>query len=117
MPSRNRDIASKGSETPSPEQDTGHRLNEIQRRACRLHHQHGATCGGYTLEEWLEAEHELDEENKPPENKDHVNSLRLPNPLALSPLVRHRGRLLGKSQSRRAGRRTSFAKSDFKVRT
>jgi len=73
MPSRNHDTASKGSETPSPEQDTGHRLNEIQRRACRLHHQHGATCGGYTLEEWLEAEHELDEENKRPENKDHIH--------------------------------------------
>jgi len=73
MQSRNRGIVFDSSETPSPEQDTWHRLNEIQRRACRLHHQHGATCGGYTLEEWLQAEHELDEENKRPENNDHIH--------------------------------------------
>ena len=73
MQSRNRGIVFDSSETPSPEQGTSHRLNEIQRRACRLHHQHGATCGGYTLEEWLEAEHELDEESKRPKDKDHIH--------------------------------------------
>jgi len=34
-------------------------LNEIQIHACRIHQRHGAYYGGYTLEDWLEAEHEL----------------------------------------------------------
>jgi hypothetical protein len=37
-------------------------LNEIQIRACRIHQEHGAVYGGYTLDDWLEAEHELDDE-------------------------------------------------------
>jgi hypothetical protein len=37
-------------------------LNEIQIRAYRIHHQHGGYVGGYSLDDWLEAEHELDEE-------------------------------------------------------
>ena len=37
-------------------------LEEIRRRACEIHHEHGAVSGGYTLDDWLEAEHELDEE-------------------------------------------------------
>jgi hypothetical protein len=53
-------------------QDIWHQLDEIQRRARRLHYQHGATYGGYTLEEWLEAEHELDEENRRGK-KDHIH--------------------------------------------
>jgi hypothetical protein len=36
-------------------------LEEIQRRACEIHHDHGAVSGGYTLDEWLEAEHELED--------------------------------------------------------
>jgi hypothetical protein len=35
-------------------------LMEIQIRAYRIHQQHGAINGGYTLDDWLEAEHELD---------------------------------------------------------
>lgn len=37
-------------------------LNEIQIRAYRVHQRHGAVGGGYTLEDWLEAEHELEKE-------------------------------------------------------
>jgi hypothetical protein len=37
-------------------------LNEIQIRAYRIHQEHGAAYGGYSLDDWLEAEHELDEE-------------------------------------------------------
>ena len=37
-------------------------LNEIQIRACRIHQEHGAVYGGYSLDEWLEAEHELNED-------------------------------------------------------
>jgi Protein of unknown function (DUF2934) len=37
-------------------------LDEIQVRAYRIHRKHGAVYGGYSLDEWLEAEHELDEE-------------------------------------------------------
>ena len=35
-------------------------LEDVQRRACEIHHDHGAVNGGYTLDEWLEAEHELE---------------------------------------------------------
>lgn len=34
-------------------------LNEIQIRAYRVHFEHGGISGGYTLDDWLEAEHEL----------------------------------------------------------
>jgi hypothetical protein len=81
MQSRNHGVAFNSSEMTSPEQHTEegseqkprHQLDEIQSRARRLHHQHGATYGGYTLEEWLEAEHELDEENKRPASKNHIH--------------------------------------------
>jgi hypothetical protein len=36
-------------------------LGDIQRRAFEIHHEHGAVNGGYTLDEWLEAEHELED--------------------------------------------------------
>ena len=36
-------------------------LEDIQHRACEIHHKHGAVNGGYTLDEWLEAEHELED--------------------------------------------------------
>ena len=49
-----------------------HHLDEIQRRACRIHHRHGAIYGGYTLEEWLEAEHELEDEIRRPGQKGRV---------------------------------------------
>ncbi|HEY4950229.1 MAG TPA: DUF2934 domain-containing protein [Candidatus Acidoferrales bacterium] len=47
-----------------------HTLNEVQRRAYRIHERHGGIYGGYTLEDWLEAEHELDEEENPLAPKD-----------------------------------------------
>lgn len=37
-------------------------LNEIQIRAYKIHQQHGGLYGGYSLDDWLEAEHELDDE-------------------------------------------------------
>lgn len=37
-------------------------LHEIQIRAYRIHQEHGAVYGGYTLDDWLEAEHELDDD-------------------------------------------------------
>jgi hypothetical protein len=58
----------------SPEHHHPHALDEIQRRACRIHRRHGGVCGGYTLEEWLEAEHELEnEDNSSPGKKDRVH--------------------------------------------
>jgi hypothetical protein len=51
-----------------------HTLNEVQRRAYRIHERHGGIYGGYTLEDWLEAEHELDEEdNSPSPKKDQIH--------------------------------------------
>jgi hypothetical protein len=47
-----------------------HNLNDVQRRAYRIHERHGGIYGGYTLEDWLEAEHELDEEENPLAPKD-----------------------------------------------
>jgi hypothetical protein len=49
-------------DTHSPRAAHWPSLNEIQMRACRIHQMHGAVRGGYTLDDWLEAEHELDEE-------------------------------------------------------
>ena len=37
----------------TPDHEHFHSLNEIQRRACRIHQRHGAIYGGYTLEDWL----------------------------------------------------------------
>lgn len=49
-------------------------LNEVQRRAYQIHQRHGAIHGGYTLEDWLEAEHELDDEDNPSlPKKDQVH--------------------------------------------
>jgi hypothetical protein len=48
-------------------------LNEVQLRACRIHFEHGGVCGGYTLDDWLEAEHELADENQPSDKKEHVH--------------------------------------------
>ena len=39
-------------------------LDEIQLRAIRIHSQHGGVCGGYNLDDWFEAEHELEDENQ-----------------------------------------------------
>ena len=51
-----------------------HTLNEVQRRAYRIHERHGGIYGGYTLEDWLEAEHELDDEDKSPSpKKDQIH--------------------------------------------
>jgi hypothetical protein len=46
-----------------------HSPNEVQRRAYQVHQRHGGVSGGYTLEDWLEAEHELDEEDSSPSPK------------------------------------------------
>jgi len=48
---------------PNPKNRQLHTLNEIQRRAYQIHQRHGAIYGGYTLEDWLEAEHELEQED------------------------------------------------------
>jgi hypothetical protein len=58
----------------TPENVHPHTLDEIQRRARRIHRRHGGVYGGYTLEEWLEAEHELDDEDQPlSDQKDRVH--------------------------------------------
>ncbi len=57
-----------------PKPQHSHTLNEVQRRAYQVHQRHGAIYGGYTLEDWLEAEHELDEEdNSPSAKKDQIH--------------------------------------------
>lgn len=48
-------------------------LEDIQHRACEIHHEHGAVNGGYTLDEWLEAEHELEETDDPDAGNDRVH--------------------------------------------
>jgi DUF2934 family protein len=45
-------------------------LNEIQIRAYRIHQKHGAVYGGYTLDDWLEAEHELENQVRKDRKKD-----------------------------------------------
>jgi hypothetical protein len=56
------------------ENEHTHTLDEIQRRAFRIHRRHGGTYGGYTLEDWLEAEHELEKEDHPaPGVKDRIH--------------------------------------------
>lgn len=68
-------VNSTGGQTPPSHQDSEenpehpHTLDEVQRRAVRIHHRHGSIYGGYTLEEWLEAEHELDDEDQPRSGK------------------------------------------------
>jgi len=58
----------------NPNQQHTHTLNEVQRRAYQIHQRHGGIYGGYTLEDWLEAEHELDEEdNSPSPKKDQIH--------------------------------------------
>jgi hypothetical protein len=39
-------------------------LDEIQLRACRIHSKRGGVCGGYNLDDWFEAEHELEDEHQ-----------------------------------------------------
>ena len=48
-------------------------LEDIQHRACEIHHAHGAVNGGYTLDEWLEAEHELEETDGADAGDDRVH--------------------------------------------
>ncbi len=58
----------------NPKHEHTHTLNEVQRRAYQIHQRHGGIYGGYTLEDWLEAEHELDEEdNSPSPKKDQIH--------------------------------------------
>jgi hypothetical protein len=37
-------------------------IDDIQLEAMRLHYRHGGIFGGYSLEDWLEAEHELSDD-------------------------------------------------------
>ena len=48
-------------------------LDDIQRRAYRIHREHGSVNGGYTLDDWLEAEHELVDEVTPTDENDRVH--------------------------------------------
>jgi hypothetical protein len=48
-------------------------LEDIQHRACEIHHEHGAVNGGYTLDEWLEAEHEREETDGTDAGNDRVH--------------------------------------------
>jgi hypothetical protein len=48
-------------------------LEDVQRRACEIHHEHGAVNGGYTLDEWLEAEHELEDADGPDSENNLVH--------------------------------------------
>jgi len=48
-------------------------LGDIQRRAFEIHHEHGAVNGGYTLDEWLEAEHELEDTDGTDAGNDRVH--------------------------------------------
>jgi hypothetical protein len=48
-------------------------LDEIQRQACRIHLERGGVTGGYTLDDWLEAEHELEHQITPVGKKDQVH--------------------------------------------
>jgi hypothetical protein len=48
-------------------------LEEIRRRACKIHGEHGSVYGGYTLDDWLEAEHELDDETTLVQRKNQVH--------------------------------------------
>ena len=50
-------------------------LDDIQRRAYRIHREHGSVNGGYTLDDWLEAEHELVDvdEVTPADENDRVH--------------------------------------------
>ena len=48
-------------------------LEDVQRRACEIHHEHGAVTGGYTLDEWLEAEHELGDSGGPNSENNRVH--------------------------------------------
>lgn len=58
----------------TPKHQHTHTLDDVQRRAYRIHQRHGGIYGGYTLEDWLEAEHELDDEdNSPSPKKDQIH--------------------------------------------
>ena len=48
-------------------------LSEIQRRACKIHYERGEVFGGYTLDDWLKAEHELERKLTPSGKKDQVH--------------------------------------------
>jgi len=48
-------------------------LEEIRRRACKIHHEHGSVSGGYTLDDWLESEHELEDETLVVRRKNQVH--------------------------------------------
>jgi hypothetical protein len=58
----------------TPEHKHEHPLTEVQRRAVTIHQRHGGVYGGYTLEDWLEAEHELDDQdNSQPAQNDRIH--------------------------------------------
>lgn len=47
-------------------------LSEIQRRACKIHYERDVS-GGYTLDDWLNAEHELERKLTPFDKKGQVH--------------------------------------------
>ena len=48
-------------------------LEDVQRLARRIHHEHGGVTGGYTLDDWLEAEHELEDIDGSVSENDQVH--------------------------------------------
>ena len=48
-------------------------LDDVQRLARRIHHEHGGVTGGYTLDDWLEAEHELEDIDGSVSENDQVH--------------------------------------------
>jgi hypothetical protein len=75
MIATNQAANSAGAHNNTPAQNDPEEItDEIQRRAFRIHRRHGGTYGGYTLEDWLEAEHELEKEDHPaPGVKDRIH--------------------------------------------
>jgi hypothetical protein len=47
-------------------------LSEIQRRACKIHYERDVSAG-YTLDDWLKAEHELERRLMPSGKNDQVH--------------------------------------------
>ena len=47
-------------------------LSEIQRRACKIHYERDVS-GGYTLDDWLKAEHESERRLMPSGKRDQVH--------------------------------------------
>lgn len=88
-------------------------LDEIQIRAYRAHRHHGGISGGYTLEEWLEAEHELNEERESDQRKEEQAHSRAKR-LAVEP-AQGRGLLRGQTSGTRYAPQTGGYMMEYKV--